>query len=89
MTVRVLFHRGGEAGPDRAGGGGLQTTRAYDLNNAHRFKSSRGNGGGGNRVEGAYDFTGVAPVRDGKVTDGPVLIAPAAARTAFAAGVKE
>ncbi|MFF0554666.1 DUF397 domain-containing protein [Streptomyces sp. NPDC004266] len=62
--------------------------RQYDLNNAHWFKSSHSNGDGGNCVEVSYDFTGAVPVRDSKVSDGPVLVVPAAAWAAFVAGVK-
>ncbi|MGW6393998.1 DUF397 domain-containing protein [Streptomyces sp. NPDC055103] len=61
--------------------------RAYDLSNAHWFKSSYSNGSGGDCVEASYDFPGVVPVRDSKVTDGPVLIVPAAAWSAFVAGI--
>ncbi|MFD3665698.1 DUF397 domain-containing protein [Streptomyces sp. NPDC058659] len=86
--------------------------RAYDLSNAHWFKSSHSNGEGGECVEVSYDFVdaawrkssysngeggscvevlddvpGVVPVRDSKVTDGPVLIVPAAAWSAFVTGI--
>ncbi|WP_225803541.1 DUF397 domain-containing protein [Streptomyces sp. NK15101] len=61
--------------------------REYDLSNARWFKSSYSNGEGGNCVEVSYDFTGIVPVRDSKVADGPVLIVPAAAWAAFVAGV--
>ncbi|MER5709298.1 DUF397 domain-containing protein [Streptomyces sp. NPDC002122] len=86
--------------------------RAYDLSNAHWFKSSYSNGSGGDCVEVAYDFAGAAwrkssysngeggscvevlddvpgvvPVRDSKVTDGPVLVVPAAAWSVFVAGI--
>ncbi|MFB7451628.1 DUF397 domain-containing protein [Streptomyces sp. NPDC056194] len=62
--------------------------REYDLNNAHWFKSSYSNGDGGNCVEVSYDFTSVVPVRDSKVSDGPVLVVPVASWAAFVAGVK-
>ncbi|MFF0423437.1 DUF397 domain-containing protein [Streptomyces sp. NPDC004520] len=62
--------------------------RKCDLNNAHWFKSSYSNGSGGDCVEVSYDFTGVVPVRDSKVTDGPVLLVPATAWTAFLADIK-
>lgn len=48
--------------------------RQYDLTNAHWSKSSYSNGEGGNCVEVAAHFPGVVPVRDSKVTDGPVLL---------------
>ncbi|MEU2229778.1 DUF397 domain-containing protein [Streptomyces vietnamensis] len=62
--------------------------RAYDLSNARWRKSSYSDGDGGNCVEVTYDVTGVVPVRDSKVTDGPVLIVPAVAWAAFVAGYK-
>ncbi|MFC9588619.1 DUF397 domain-containing protein [Streptomyces sp. NPDC056944] len=61
--------------------------RQYDLNNAHWFKSSYSNGDGGDCVEVSYGFTGVVPVRDSKVADGPVLVVPAAAWSVFVAGI--
>ena len=61
--------------------------RAYDLSNAQWFKSSYSNGEGGDCVEVLDDVTGVVPVRDSKVTDGPVLIVPAAAWSAFVTGI--
>lgn len=61
--------------------------RQYDLNNARWFKSSYSNGDGGNCIEVSRDFPGVVPVRDSKLTDGPVLIVPAAAWSAFVADV--
>ena len=62
--------------------------REYDLSNARWFKSSYSNGEGGDCVEVSYDVTGIVPVRDSKVADGPVLVVPAAAWAAFVAGVK-
>ncbi|WP_369144159.1 DUF397 domain-containing protein [Streptomyces sp. R44] len=61
--------------------------RQYDVNNAQWFKSSYSNGDGGNCVEVTYDVAGVVPVRDSKVTDGPVLVVPAAAWASFVAAV--
>ncbi|CAM5245130.1 DUF397 domain-containing protein [Streptomyces tanashiensis] len=61
--------------------------RAYDLSNAQWFKSSYSNSQGGDCVEVSHDFAGVVPVRDSKVVDGPVLIVPAAAWSAFVAGI--
>ncbi|MFI6418036.1 DUF397 domain-containing protein [Streptomyces sp. NPDC050842] len=61
--------------------------REYDLSNAQWFKSSYSNGEGGECVEVSTGFTGVVPVRDSKVTDGPVLIVPAAAWSAFVTGI--
>ncbi|MBB4979566.1 DUF397 domain-containing protein [Streptomyces nymphaeiformis] len=61
---------------------------AYDLSNARWRKSSYSDGDGGNCVEVLDNVPGVVPVRDSKVTDGPVLVVPAAAWAAFVAGVK-
>ncbi|MFF7436809.1 DUF397 domain-containing protein [Streptomyces sp. NPDC008122] len=61
---------------------------AYDLSNARWRKSSYSDGDGGNCVEVLDNVPGVVPVRDSKVTDGPVLVVPATAWTAFVAGVK-
>ncbi|MFE7581256.1 DUF397 domain-containing protein [Streptomyces gardneri] len=61
--------------------------RQYDLNNAHWFKSSYSNGEGGECVEVSYDFDGVVPVRDSKNPTGPALLVPAAAWSAFVAGI--
>ncbi|MEU5216069.1 DUF397 domain-containing protein [Streptomyces sp. NPDC020807] len=61
--------------------------RAYDLTNAHWFKSSYSNGEGGNCVEVSPDFPGTVPVRDSKNPTGPVLVVPAAAWSVFVAGI--
>ncbi|MFC9700502.1 DUF397 domain-containing protein [Streptomyces sp. NPDC056943] len=61
--------------------------RAYDLSNDHWRKSSYSNGEGGSCVEVLDDVPGVVPVRDSKVTDGPVLVVPAAAWSVFVAGI--
>ncbi|RSS53379.1 DUF397 domain-containing protein [Streptomyces sp. WAC01280] len=61
--------------------------REYDLSNARWRKSSYSDGDGGNCVEVLDDVPGVAPVRDSKVTDGPVLVVRAAAWSVFVAGI--
>ncbi|CAM5247344.1 DUF397 domain-containing protein [Streptomyces narbonensis] len=61
--------------------------RQYDLSNANWFKSSYSNGDGGDCVEVSHDVPGVVPVRDSKATDGPALVIPVAAWSAFIAGV--
>ncbi|MFD0075331.1 DUF397 domain-containing protein [Streptomyces sp. NPDC127166] len=61
---------------------------AYDLSNARWRKSSYSDGDGGNCVEVLDDVPGAVPVRDSKVTDGPVLVASAAAWAAFVSGLK-
>nr|WP_237505410.1 DUF397 domain-containing protein [Streptomyces sp. SID8378] len=49
--------------------------------------SSYSNQEGGNCVQVADGFPGVAPVRDSKNPTGPALVVPAAAWSAFIAGV--
>ncbi|WP_030684780.1 DUF397 domain-containing protein [Streptomyces globisporus] len=62
--------------------------RQYDLTNAQWFKSSYSNASGGDCVEVSYDVTDRVPVRDSKVSDGPVLVVAAAAWSAFVSGLK-
>ncbi|WP_414079957.1 DUF397 domain-containing protein [Streptomyces sp. KN37] len=50
-------------------------------------KSSHSNGTGGECVEVADGLPGVVPVRDSKVTDGSVLVIPAAAWSPFVSAV--
>ena len=69
------------------GEGGNCVEVAYDFAGAAWRKSSYSNGEGGDCVEVLDDVTGVVPVRDSKVTDGPVLIVPAAAWSAFVTGI--
>ncbi|MFF8377278.1 DUF397 domain-containing protein [Streptomyces sp. NPDC015661] len=69
------------------GEGGSCVEVSYDFTGAAWRKSSYSNGEGGDCVEVSYDFTGVVPVRDSKVTDGPVLVVPAAAWSVFVAGI--
>jgi hypothetical protein len=56
-----------------------------DLTQAHWVKSSYSNGGGGSCVEWApsYAASGVVPVRDSKVPEGPALVFPVGAWRAF------
>ncbi|WP_328912992.1 MULTISPECIES: DUF397 domain-containing protein [unclassified Streptomyces] len=56
---------------------------------AEWFKSSHSNDHGGECVEGARMPDGAMAVRDSKVPDGPALLFPAAAWTAFAWAVRE
>ncbi|MFG2561942.1 DUF397 domain-containing protein [Streptomyces sp. NPDC048496] len=63
-------------------------TTAADLTTATWRKSSYSNGDGGNCVEVAHGAPGLAPVRDSKITDGPVLVFGAAGWMAFVEGVK-
>ncbi|WP_406353678.1 DUF397 domain-containing protein [Streptomyces sp. NBC_01635] len=63
--------------------------REYDLSEARWRKSTYSDGNGGNCVEAAYDFPGIVPVRDSKVTAGPVLVIGAAAWTEFMSAVTE
>ncbi|MEU5546712.1 DUF397 domain-containing protein [Streptomyces sioyaensis] len=50
-------------------------------------KSSYSDGGADNCVEIAGGFPGAVPVRDSKNPEGPVLLFPAAAWSAFIGGV--
>ncbi|MEU9011379.1 DUF397 domain-containing protein [Streptomyces sp. NPDC048479] len=59
-----------------------------DLTNAVWRKSSRSNPSGGDCVEVAEGFPGLAPVRDSKNPRGPVLVFPVGAWAAFVAEVK-
>ncbi|MFB7739055.1 DUF397 domain-containing protein [Streptomyces sp. NPDC056112] len=54
-----------------------------DLSTAVWRKSSCSNGDGGNCVEVAGGLTGVVPVRDSKLSHGPVLTDTALAWTSF------
>ncbi|MFI1253041.1 DUF397 domain-containing protein [Streptomyces netropsis] len=51
-------------------------------------KSSRSGNNGGGCVEIADHIPGIVPVRDSKNPQGPVLVFPATAWTAFIAGVQ-
>jgi hypothetical protein len=57
--------------------------RRYDLTNARWRKSSYSDGNGGSCIEVADGVTGLVPVRDSKLPDGPVLLLGPAAWTAF------
>ncbi|MGW5783075.1 DUF397 domain-containing protein [Streptomyces sp. NPDC003757] len=61
--------------------------REYDLTNAHWRKSTYSNGEGGNCLEVTDGVPGVIPVRDSKVTDGPVIVIGSAAWTEFVRAV--
>ncbi|MFF1409609.1 DUF397 domain-containing protein [Streptomyces sp. NPDC058289] len=61
---------------------------AIDLTSACWRKSSFSNGTGGDCVEVADGLTGVVPVRDSKVQDGPVLVIGATAWHGFVQGLK-
>ncbi|WP_223775016.1 DUF397 domain-containing protein [Streptomyces sp. 135] len=62
-------------------------TSNIDLSSTHWRKSSYSNGSGGECVEVADGLPGVVPVRDSKVTDGSVLVIPAAAWSPFVSAV--
>jgi len=51
-------------------------------------KSAHSGGDGGNCLEVGDGHPGIVPVRDSKVTDGPVLVFPAGAWQSFVADVK-
>lgn len=59
------------------------------LESASWRKSSYSEGGDTNCLEVADGFPGLVPVRDSKVPDGPALIVPAAAWTAFVSAVRD
>jgi len=58
-----------------------------DLSAARWRKSTYSNGTGGECLEVADGVTGIVPVRDSKVPNGPVLLLPAPAWSAFTAGL--
>lgn len=59
-----------------------------DLSTAPWRKSSYSNGNGGECVEIADGVPGLMPVRDSKDPEGPALLFPVGAWSAFIAGVK-
>lgn len=63
--------------------------REYDLSEARWRKSTYSDGNGGNCVEAAHGLPGIVPVRDSKVTAGPVLVIGATAWTEFIGAVAE
>ncbi len=69
------------------GQGGDCVEVSYDFTGSAWRKSSYSDGDGGNCVEVLDDVPGVVPVRDSKNPTGPVLIVPAAAWSAFVAGI--
>ncbi|MFJ9802114.1 DUF397 domain-containing protein [Streptomyces wuyuanensis] len=52
------------------------------------YSNGDGDGDGGACVEVADGLTGVVPVRDSKLPDGPVIVVPAGAWAAFVTAVK-
>ncbi|MFC4030270.1 DUF397 domain-containing protein [Streptomyces polygonati] len=65
------------------------TIKADTLTGAAWFKSSYSNAQGGECVEGARLDGGAMAVRDSKDPQGPALVFPAAAWSAFAAAVRD
>jgi hypothetical protein len=65
-------------------------TNEPDLSTLHWRKSSYSNGDGGNCVEAAEGLPALVPVRDSKTAEdeGPVLVFPLAAWTAFVTEIK-
>jgi hypothetical protein len=61
---------------------------ARDLSAAQWRKSSYSNGNGGDCIEVAAGIPDVLPVRDSKDPEGPTLLFPLPAWSAFVAGVK-
>ncbi|MFI9773169.1 DUF397 domain-containing protein [Streptomyces sp. NPDC051956] len=62
--------------------------RGIDLSAVSWRKSSHSNSDGGECVEVSDDFTVIVPVRDSKVSHGPVLVFPAAGWSSFVSAVK-
>ncbi|MCX5440216.1 DUF397 domain-containing protein [Streptomyces sp. NBC_00063] len=62
--------------------------RTIDLSDASWRKSSYSNQDGGACVEVSDDFAVIVPVRDSKVSHGPVLVFPAADWSSFVSAVK-
>ncbi|MFF3030594.1 DUF397 domain-containing protein [Streptomyces rubiginosohelvolus] len=65
----------------------MQRVSRPDLTAAAWRSSSYSNQEGGDCVQVADGFPGVVPVRDSKNPTGPALVVPAAAWSAFIAGV--
>lgn len=63
--------------------------RSSDLTAASWRKSSYSNQDGGACVEISDDFAGVVPVRDSKVSHGPVVVFPGGGWSAFVAALRE
>lgn len=63
-------------------------SRRPELTDATWRKSSYSNSDGGNCVEVSDAFPDVVPVRDSKVPDGPALVFPASAWSAFVADLR-
>ena len=59
-----------------------------DLSTARWRKSSYSNGSGGECIEVADGVTGVVPVRDSKVPNGPLLLLPASAWSPFISSLR-
>lgn len=63
--------------------------REFDLSNARRRKSTYSGGDGGEDcLEVADGLPGVVPVRDSKLSGGPVIVVGPAAWTEFLGGVR-
>jgi hypothetical protein len=63
-------------------------TPSQDLSAARWRKSSYSNATGGDCIEVADNILGAVPVRDSKDPEGPALLFPAAAWSAFVTAVK-
>ncbi|MER7988352.1 DUF397 domain-containing protein [Streptomyces noursei] len=60
-----------------------------ELSTALWRKSSYSNASGGACVEIADHFPGIVPIRDSKTPDGPALVVPTSAWTAFVQTLKD
>lgn len=63
--------------------------RSIDLTAASWRKSSYSNQDGGACVEVSDDFAAVVPVRDSKVSHGPVLVFPATGWARFVSAIRD
>jgi hypothetical protein len=60
----------------------------HDLDAATWLKSTYSGGSGGDCLEVTHDFPALVPVRDSKNPDGPKLVFPAEAWSAFVSTLK-
>ncbi|MGW5122835.1 DUF397 domain-containing protein [Streptomyces sp. NPDC004069] len=63
-------------------------SNGIDLSTAVWRKSSYSNGDGGNCVEVVDGLTGIVPVRDSKLSHGPILTVTAPAWTSFVTALR-
>ncbi|MCK8676159.1 MULTISPECIES: DUF397 domain-containing protein [Streptomyces] len=81
----AVWHKSSYSNTD--GGDCVEVARHFP-GAAHWRKSSYSNTDGGNCVEVADNVPGLVPVRDSKVTEGPVLLLASTAWAPFVSAVK-